>query len=158
MTNGAVTRWFAAAKQVAALTMWHICHIKLGAHRRCQLPAHPLFSPTSHILLHRQVSFSHTNATWNELYQRHVQLRREWRRRNVRHPLWESDSVASQETPWLCYCHQCGHRKSPQPSEINTSWPAACTLSLAGRSCFIQADRTGDLSQQRLGVLTWLKH
>lgn len=56
------------------------------------------------------------------------------------HYCGRSDSVPSQETPWLCYCHDCGHSKSLQHSEINTSWPAACSHSPDGDSWLIRGD------------------
>lgn len=43
VTNRAAGRGFAAAKQVAALTMWHVCHLKMGAQRSCQPPTILLF-------------------------------------------------------------------------------------------------------------------
>lgn len=66
VTNAATTRWFAAAKQVAALTMWHICHLKLGAHRSCQLPALLLFSHFAHTSTKTGECFSHAIAVWNK--------------------------------------------------------------------------------------------
>lgn len=69
-----------------------------------------------------------------------------------------SDSVPSHETPRPCYCHQDGHGDSLQPSEINTSRPAACFVQLGRDGSLIQGDRGGALSQQSGGVLTVLGH
>lgn len=119
----------------------------------------------SHILLQRQVSSSHmpllfeicrnsARCCWKE---------RKKRKNNVKPPVCghycgRSDSVPSQEAPWLCCCHHYGRSKFLQPSEINTSWPAVCCLSLDEDSRLIWCDRTCDLSQQSLGVLTALGH
>lgn len=57
VTNRLAARRFTAAKQVAALTMWHICHLRLGAHKELPATTEHAFSP--HILPHRLTCSSH---------------------------------------------------------------------------------------------------
>lgn len=124
----------------------------------------PAFS-LSHILLQRQASSSHMPLLFEISCSSASATEKEERKRKkellsllCEHYCGGSDSMPSQETAWLCHCHHYGHSKSLQPSEINTSWPGACSLSLDGDSRLIQGDRTCDSSQQSLGVLNGPGH
>lgn len=105
-----------------------------------------------------EISRSSARCCWKERKEKKGGEKKEMLSLLCGHYCGRSDSMPSQETPWLCYCHRYGHSKSLQPSEINTSWPAACSLSLDADSRLIQGDRTCDLSQPSLGVLTGLGH
>lgn len=107
-----------------------------------------LFSPP----LWFEISCSNAKLCWKERTQK---KKKEMLSLLCGHYCGRSDSMPSQETPWLCYCHHCGHSKSLQPSEINTSWPAACSLRLDGDTRLIQGDRTCDLSQLKPGCPDW---
>lgn len=122
-----------------------VTHLPPGAHRSCQPALLPLCLPhtQTHVLLQRQVSSSHMPALFEKV---HSKARWSWTERNQEKKKCSSSCVdisVAGVTAGLPGRHlgsaivTSTDTESLQRSEINTSWPAACLLTLCGYSGLI---------------------